>query len=103
MSVNVFWLFCDTMMALQVMFSCLGPFPQGFSITQWSTRGHNVTLLLAWFTTAVKYVFEYLTNHEECLPYVAIICFEVVLRSMNLLHLALNEIFKICFRHICPC
>lgn len=50
----------------KVMFICLGPFHSGFQ-SQVVHKRAQCYLLQAWFTTAVKYNFEYLTNHEECL------------------------------------
>lgn len=51
-----------------------GTFPTGVFFQSQSGPQEGTTLpLQAWFTAAVTCIFEYLTDHEECLIYVATI------------------------------
>lgn len=65
MFVNVFWLFCGTMMALQVDVQL----PWTYLNHTVVLKGHTVNLV--YYNSKIH--LEYLTNHGKCLLYVAII------------------------------
>lgn len=63
------FVFCGTIMAVQVDRQSW-PFSSR-RIFRFKEEDEEVLLVQTWFTTEVKYIFEYLRKHEECLIYVA--------------------------------
>lgn len=71
--VHVFWLFCVTMMALQVNLHLPWTFPFGVLNLKVVLKGGTVLPGTGLVYYSSKIHFEYLTKHEECLIYVAVI------------------------------